>query len=316
MTLLVALLISSSFIHDGIRAYILRTIHQLEPKTTSREGRNLRYRPFTLHRLPPLTTTTATFPTDDQTAVQRTLTTFHQAFLWFIHVTGTHQLLQPFILYYQRIYTHTLQPYLPAFFSTTSTTVRAFPALDTLPFPAPSLTRRCLAWTIDSCLVYFLTSSFKGTGLRSTLAGLLWVTRDLWLSGWGHQSIGRYLMNQCVLHTDLCHHLHRQCATHEKTPSLHPFEMDPSWHEKDIHASLTYNALRLFLNVLGPLSMLTWVTTSLPPALYGNGRTLWDRWTHMQVVDLEVFHAWEQSGKIDHPNAKPLWESEVIETIK
>ncbi|KNE59121.1 hypothetical protein AMAG_03459 [Allomyces macrogynus ATCC 38327] len=193
-------------------------------------------------------------------------------------------------------------------------------ALDSLPFPAPSLTRRVAAWAIDSMVVASLATMFKGTGLQSTVSAGLWLGRDIWLAPFGLPSPGRWLTRQVVLSPGIAHLVNNQfapptdpgvlCVDASTAAFLQQQQIavveqmsTAHLHDIDTYSLITHNSLRLMLSALGPLASLTWAGTTLfrymtAPSGVWDGRTAWDRWMGVQVVDEEVLLRWATSGEI------------------
>ncbi|KAI9217860.1 hypothetical protein BC828DRAFT_390122 [Blastocladiella britannica] len=74
-------------------------------------------------------------------------------------------------------------------------------------------------------------------------------------------------------------------------------------HDADTYAVVSHNSLRLMLNSLGPLAALLWAGTTVgtvvgAPAGVWDGRTLWDRYTGVQIVDDEVLVSWAGTGVV------------------
>ncbi|KAI9149842.1 hypothetical protein H9P43_010021 [Blastocladiella emersonii ATCC 22665] len=191
-------------------------------------------------------------------------------------------------------------------------------AQDSLPFPAPSVRRRVVAWTVDSLAVSMLASAFKGFGMRGTAAAILWLGRDLWLSPLGLSSPGRWIAGQVALSTRVARQVNADFAPVRdpgllgENPSLTAFLNHQQaavvdhlaaarWHDLDTYALVSHNALRLLLGALGPLASLVWAGSTVgtyltAPAGMWDGRTLWDRWAQIQVVDEEVLLGWATTG--------------------
>ncbi|KAJ3372939.1 hypothetical protein GGF31_001476 [Allomyces arbusculus] len=293
--MLLALALAATYLYDGARASLVTATHWLAPpKRRSRRARQ--YALFAVRRLPAPGSQLVPIP-------------------------GPPGRLR-------RIATRALGPYLvPILALVPSALVGGGPARlgdenGPLPFPAPSLTRRVIAWAIDSAIVAALASQARRIpvpGSRNTVAGILWLGRDLWLSPFGLPSPGRLLTRQAVLSPTLARHINRHFAP--DAADLGP--LDPNadaqtaafWHHQqaavadnldhdaDALALVAHQSLRVALGALGPLATLVWAASSIAawlaaPNEQWDGRTPWDRACGVQVVDLSVVDAWATSGVV------------------
>ncbi|KAL7750163.1 hypothetical protein RI367_004335 [Sorochytrium milnesiophthora] len=195
-------------------------------------------------------------------------------------------------------------------------------AADSLPFPRASLPRRVFGWLVDVAALSLLTAPIKGS-MKTTLFVLGWAGRDLWLGYWGLQSPGRFLAGQVLLSTHAARQVikasrdgtiaaanssnsgvlllpHSTDAAAAAAASIPPSLM-PQLQQHDIFAALSASSLRYFISAFSPFSLLAYGFVSVytvPALVSGDGRSWWDRFTGVQVVDREVYLYWARTGRI------------------
>ncbi|KNE59575.1 hypothetical protein AMAG_03834 [Allomyces macrogynus ATCC 38327] len=273
--MLLALALAATYLYDGARASLVTATHWLAPPKRRRR-RARQYALFAVRRLP---------------APGSQL----------VPVPGPPGRLR-------RLATRALGPYLVPVLALVPSAVvgggsaRLGDENRPLPFPAPSLTRRVIAWAIDSAIVAALASQARRIpvpGNRNTVAGILWLGRDLWLSPFGPAltrpppdtpDLGP-LDPAADAQTAAFWH-HQQAAVAENLD-----------HDADALALVAHQSLRVALGALGPLATLVWAASSIAAWLAApngqwDGRTPWDRACGVQVVDLSVANAWATSGVV------------------